>query len=108
MQELLKEIYRDPRAKSRFELNLIQTLTSPHTAFRFFYNEDSEVKELKQYEITRRIFPFDEDFSLADFDRAVQEVINLLVLSVHFFNALFISVSPKIEETPPPPSSMYT
>lgn len=62
MQDILKEIYKDLMAKSKFEFNLVQNLTSSNTAFRLFYNEESEVKELKQYEMTKRIFPFDEHF----------------------------------------------
>ena len=108
MLEIIRDLCRDPVGRSRFEFNLVQPLTSPHTAFRFFYNQDSDVGELRQYEITRRIFPFNEDFSVDDFDMAIQEVINLLVLSIQYFRTLFISVSSELGEAPPPPSSMYT
>jgi len=108
MQNILKEIYKNSIAKSKFEFNLIQILTSPHTAFRFIYNMESDIKELKQYEITRRIFPFERYFSIADLDAAIQEVINLLVLSFNYLRTLFVSISSELREETPPPSSMYT
>lgn len=108
VQRVIKKIYKNPEAKRKFEVGLIEKITSPHTAFRFHYNPDSDIKELVAYEINRKIFPFDKFFSIKDFDEAIQSVVNLLFLSIHYLNALFLSITPQLETASPPPSSMYT
>jgi len=104
----VKELCKDPMKKVEFEFGLVSALTSPVTAYRHHFDDEGYVVG---FEVIRKIFPFDESFTIRDFDEAIQSVVSIGVLGLRYLQAVI--GARKIEQSisewigKPPPESMY-
>lgn len=70
-KEVLKEI--DDEVMDRFGYNLFQELSNPMVAITMRTLDDGSIE---LFEVSRKIFPEDEGFSLTEFNNSVQAVIS--------------------------------
>lgn len=80
-----------PLEKQRLVFHLIDRLSTPHTSFR---TEETEGGGLAGFESKRKIFPYEDTFTLARLNDAVQSVISVGHQATQFvYNTLAFDIS---------------
>lgn len=82
--EILEQMSQENREKFRYELTTV--LSSTDTAFTLRATDSGAITG---FDISRRVFPYDEDFSLTEFNHSVQTVINSGNSAVQFVATAF-------------------
>jgi len=104
----IEEFCKDGKKKIELEFGLKSAISSPLTAYRILYNEK---RIIVGFEISKKIFPFHEGFSIKDLDEAIQAVVSVGVLGLSYLEVVFGAkkIEQEISESivKPPPDSMY-
>lgn len=72
--------------KEKFQYELMNVLSSTDTGYEFSTTESGTIIG---FDVTRRIFPWEDDFSLTEFNHSVQSVINSGHSAVQFVVTAF-------------------
>lgn len=82
-----KRILMNMESEDRQDLlfYLVERLSSPHTAYQLIMDD----QDFQGFEVVRRIFPYEEDFSLSTFNDSVQSVVSVGAKGAKFLQKTF-------------------
>lgn len=104
----LSQILEDKTNMLKFYLGFRSVISSPLTGFELF--TDNNNKTLMGFSIQMKIFPFHNDLSIRELNRAIQAVVSVGVAGIDYVagNLGALGIQQELSESPPPPEGMYS
>jgi len=84
LQQKLSEVFNDPKNGSKAIYLLRSTINNPCCGFNIAMKDNL----LQNFEVSTTIFPFEDDFSIQNLDRAIQNVASTAIAGIDYIKTL--------------------